>query len=110
MRTTREPKLSEMEITQDWLADFLADFIDPAEFNLRLNSLSLSPDGELIAFVYATPVNQGEKTGFSLLAYWRVGEEKPFAVIKNFPLDYIPVFSADGRFLVVDSSLWGVRP
>jgi len=103
-------KLSEMEITQDWLADFLADFIDPAEFNLRLNSLSLSPDGELIAFVYATPVNQGEKTGFSLLAYWRVGEEKPFAVIKNYPLQGSPFFSADGRFLVVDSSLWGVRP
>ena len=103
-------KLSELEITPDWLASFLTDFIDPAEFNPRLNSLRLSPDGELIAFVYATPVNQGEKTGFSLLAYWRVGEEKPFAVIKNFPLDYIPVFSADGRFLVVDSSLWGVRP
>ncbi len=103
-------KLSELEITPDWLASFLADFIDPAEFNLQWNSLRLSPDGELIAFVYASPVNQGEKTGFNLLAYWRVGEEKPFAVIKNFPLDYMPAFSADGRFLVVDSSLWGVKP
>jgi WD40 repeat protein len=103
-------QLSEAEFTQDWLTGFLANSIEPEKFNLRLSSLSLSPDGDLILLIHAESVNQEEKDNFNLLAYWRLGEEKPFAVIKNFPLDYLPAFSADGRFLIVDSSLWGVRP